>query len=136
MARLVTLDAGVLIALHSQTDQHHNWAVELFTELVDFEWQISTLTYAEVQVHPIRAGVLENFQLSLGNLNIIARGMMPEDATGLAQIRATTGAKMPDAVVIHQAKILNSAIATTDRGLAHAALKLGIDVYQPGSRLG
>lgn len=135
MARIITLDASVLIALHSKQDQHHDWAVELFTELADFEWSMSALTFAEVLVHPIRAGIEDKFQLSLKNLNIVVSGLMPDGAGELAKVRANTGVKMPDAVVIHQALTSNAQIATTDQGLAKAASKLGIEVLQPSSRL-
>ena len=135
MAQIITLDASVIIALHSPKDQHHAWAVELFTNLIDFDWSISALTYAEVLVHPIRAGVLDQFQLSLRNLNITVSGISPDEASELAQTRVRTGLKMPDAVVIHRALKAKSRIATSDQGLAKAALELGIEVFHPGSKV-
>jgi predicted nucleic acid-binding protein len=131
MAKLIVLDAGALIALHDDSDQHHSWALKMFIDTVDAELQMSVLTFAEVLVHPTKAGNQAQFQASIRSLKIQVEALTEEQSPGLAELRAKTGLKMPDAVVLSLALSSNAEIATTDKTLASKAREYGLGVYQP-----
>ena len=131
MAKLVVLDAGALIALHDDSDQHHSWALTMFIDTVDAVLSMSVLTFAEVLVHPTKAGNQVQFQDSIHGLKIRVQALTEEQAPSLAQLRAKTGLKMPDAVVLSLAVSSNAEIATTDKTLASKAREYGLGVYQP-----
>jgi predicted nucleic acid-binding protein len=131
MAKLVVLDAGAVIALHDAADQHHSWALKIFIDTVDAELSMSVLTFAEVLVHPTKAGNQAQFQDSIRGLKIRVQALTEEQAPSLAQLRAKTGLKMPDAVVLSLAVSSNAEIATTDKTLASKAREYGLGVYQP-----
>jgi predicted nucleic acid-binding protein len=129
MAGVVVLDASALIALYDSQDKHHPWALQMFIDTIQLELAMPALTYAEVLVHPIRAGKRSKFEKSIRGLGISFHGLAPEDALELAELRVKTNLKMPDVVVLHRALSLNAAIATTDKNLAEQARKLSLEVF-------
>ena len=131
MAGVVVLDAGALIALYEGNDAHHEWAIEMFTETVSDELVMSALTYAEVLVHPTRAGKAAKFEKDISRLGMTVSALSAVDATDLTTIRATTALKMPDAVVLLEASRSMAAIATTDQALARKARERGHTVFAP-----
>lgn len=131
MARVVVLDAGALIALHDSTDVHHEWALEMFMDTVADELVISTLTYAEVLVHPTRAKKVAKFVKDLAGLGLRIKELSAADATELAAVRAATAVKMPDAIVLLEAARADATVATTDNVLARMARERGHFVYSP-----
>lgn len=131
MAEIVVLDASTVIALYDSKDLNHKWSLQLFRETVAFELVMSSLTYAEALVHPIRSGKQKAFEKGVSGLGIKIQGINPGDAVKLAQIRANTKLKMPDAIVLATALELEAAVATTDKSLASAARKLSVGVFQP-----
>lgn len=131
MAGVVVLDAGALIALFDSTDPHHSWALDLFVATAGDALIMSTLTYAEVLVRPLREGRAEKFESSISGLGITLENVSVEDARQLAGIRVATNLKMPDAAVLAVAENIVGAIATTDASLARAASERGVTVYRP-----
>jgi predicted nucleic acid-binding protein len=131
MAGVVVLDAGALIALFDSTDPHHPWALELFIKTAGDDLIMSTLTYAEVLVRPLREGRVEKFESSISGLGITLATVTVDDARQLAGIRVATNLKMPDAVILAVAEQNVGAIATTDASLARAASERGVTVYRP-----
>jgi len=129
MAGIVVLDAGVIIALHNSRDVHHDWAVEFFHATLEVEWVIHALTLAEVFVHPTRARKAEEFERSITGLSLSVVSMKPGQARELADLRASSGLKMPDVVVLHAAVSAGGALATTDVLLAHEARSRGVEVH-------
>lgn len=125
------LDASVLIALYGSKDLSHKWAIEFFKQTLDRDLRMNVLNYSECLVHPIRAGKLEQFSAGVAGLGIEIVAIAPGDANSLAQLRAETGLRMPDVLVLHQAKSSSSALATTDQKLARAAREIGIVVFSP-----
>ena len=133
MARLVVLDASALIALYSSRDVHHGWAIDLFMKTVDSELVIPALTFAEVLARPIQVGKRNEFQRSIEKLGL---RVLPLDAGAsieLANLRASTRLKMPDAVVLHRAQAAQAALATTDLKLAMVARERGVPVFAPAN---
>lgn len=131
MAGVVVLDASALIALYDSKDAHHLWALEMFRDTLSFELMMPVLTYAEVLVHPIRANLRSRFEKSIRGLGISFSELLAEDTLRLAELRVETKLRMPDVVVLHQALKTSGSLATTDKGLALAARKLGLGVFQP-----
>ena len=131
MAGVVVLDASALIALHDSGDRHHTWARGIFLETIDAALSMSVLTYAEVLVHPTRAGKVAEFERNIAGLGIEIVTVAADDGPALAHLRASTSLKMPDVIVLHLASGLGASLATTDRGLATEAARSGVAVLQP-----
>lgn len=134
MAGVVVLDAGALIALYDSRDVHHEWAVGLFLSTARFTLAMSALTFAEVMVHPARAGRLDDFVSGVSGLHLDIRPVEAGDAEAIAQLRDTNGLKMPDVCVLHCAMALSATLATTDRGLASAARQHSLTVVSAAPR--
>ena len=133
MAELVVLDASALIALASDTDPNHSWAISMFRDTAAFGLQITALTQAEVLVHPARAGKLEKFLKLIGALGLEITPIDRSDSIQIAKIRSATSLKMPDAVVLSQAIKVAGSIATADKQLAKVAKENGLGVFSPAS---
>jgi predicted nucleic acid-binding protein len=131
LAQLVVLDASALIALASDADPHHNWALSMFRDTAAFGLQMTALTQAEVLVHPTRAGKQEKFLKLVDTLDLKIAPIEATDSKHIAKIRATTSLKMPDAVVLSQAIKVAGSIATTDHQLARVAKEKGVGVFSP-----
>lgn len=130
MARVI-LDSSALIALYSDQDKHHGWAMKMFLETIEFQLVMPALTYAEALIHPLRAGKKKEFQAGVRGLGIDISSIASESVDQIAELRASTKLRMPAAVVLHEAISTNSAIATTDQLLAKAASSLSLPVYSP-----
>ncbi len=133
MAGVVVLDASALIALHDSEDRHHTWARGMFLDTIDATLLISVLTYAEVLVHPTRAGKVAEFERNIAGLGIEIVTVAADDGPALAHLRASTSLKMPDVIVLHLAAGLRASLATTDRELAGEAALRGVSVLEPQS---
>lgn len=130
MAR-ITLDATVLIALAKPDDAHHEWAKEFFLGATDAEFCIASLTLAEVLVHPVRQKVHKKFLSAIKRLNLEVMPLSEEDVLGLAQVRVSSGLRMPDAVVLHAAITHKTEIVTADQQLARVGRTHKVNVHQP-----
>jgi predicted nucleic acid-binding protein len=129
VARVIVLDACVLIAHFDENDVHHGRAGRLLAHLGVQPAIMSALSRAEVLVAPARAGrrraiedVLKQMQIDVDDL--------PGDAAGqLAELRAHTGLKLPDCCVLLTAERHGPAeIATFDARLARVAVERGLAV--------
>lgn len=128
---MIAIDANVAIALIDAQDPHHAWALQFFRDYADFEWHMSVLNFAEVLVRPAALGRLPDADRKLQNLGINVEPVASGDAAALAILRATTGLRMPDAVVLLLAQSHSGRIATTDARLASAAESLGLTALAP-----
>ncbi len=133
---MIVLDASVLIALLNPVDAHHDRAAALLTEHADSGFGLHTVTLAEVLVGAVRAGRGNQLLADLRALGIAvvtppAEGPGESEPMLLAEIRATTGLKMPDCCVMVVALRESALILTFDSRLAEAATALGL----PGCRV-
>lgn len=114
MAGVIVADASVLIAWLDRADVHHDSAIELLSGVERFV--VDPLTLAEVLVHPTRRG---RAGLVLARLEAIGMvvSTLPVDPVVLAAIRADTGLKMPDCVVVACARAHGADVATFDQRL-------------------
>ena len=97
MARLTVADAGALIAYLDPGDAHHADAVQGLIDVDQF--LVHPVTLAEVLVHPARhctESAVLNTLISIG----MRESQMRVDAVALARLRAESGLKMPDCLVL------------------------------------
>jgi predicted nucleic acid-binding protein len=125
------IDAGLVIALLDADDAHHEWAARVLRTLGPGRLKISVLTLAEAIVHPVMAGQGERALAAVRRLEVDVTTLTDADVLPLAELRAASKLRMPDAVVLHAAMRASTAIATTDRRLACAAVAAGLPIYAP-----
>lgn len=131
MARVVVLDASFLIALWSDREVHHPWAIDQLGQLAADDLATPALTLAEVLVRPSLAGNAEKLLGNITSLGIAVLDFKADSALALAKTRSSTGLKMPDSLVIHQAMSLGAELATTDKTLIARAVGLEVKVISP-----
>ena len=130
MARVIVLDASVLIAYLDREDGHHAAAEELLAQAVEDDLAVSSLTLAEVLVVPARDGRLDPVLAALGDLEVQELPFPADAAVRLAQLRATTGLKMPDCCVLLVAENAGASVASFDQRLAQEAEKRNLPVLR------
>ena len=82
-------------------DAHHHAAAEqLLGHAVDDDLAVNSLTLAEVLVAPVRHERLQPLMAALHELEVQELPFPADTALRLAQLRASTGLKMPDCCVI------------------------------------
>ncbi len=118
---MIVFDASFLIAYLDGHDDHHDAAEELLTRVIDEEFGFNSLTLAEVLVGPIRDGRLQSVRVVLRDLEVQELLFPANTAVQLAELRATTGLKMPDCCVLLAAENTAGTVATFDERLAQAA---------------
>ncbi|HAP76140.1 MAG TPA: VapC toxin family PIN domain ribonuclease [Acidimicrobiaceae bacterium] len=122
MAKLIVVDASVLIGWLDDSDVHHAEAIDLLASVERFF--VHPLTLAEVLVHPARGGVENSVLTRLEAIGMVVSGL-PIDPVALARLRATSRLKMPDCVVLACGIAHDLAVATFDDSLAAAAANRG-----------
>jgi len=129
MSRVV-LDANILIATLIKSDAHHGVALAFIRRSlgVPDTLYIPQLTLAEVLVGQLRIDNGEQAQQTIRFLGIEVVTSDPVSALELATLRATTGLKLPDCVVLATAQHLDATLATTDQALARQAARLGVSL--------
>lgn len=118
---MIVLDASVLIAYLDSDDNHHVAAEALLVGAIDDDLGANPLTLAEVLVVPARDGRLESAQTVLRELEVDELPFPRDTAVRLAQLRASTGLKMPDCCVLLAAEDAGAAVASFDDRLARTA---------------
>ena len=125
---MIVLDASVLIGFLDSEDNHHAAAQQLLTHAVDDDLAVNTLTLAEVLVAPVRDNRLDAVLAALHALEVHELNFPAETAVRLAQLRVTTGLKMPDCCVLLAAEEAAASVASFDEGLAQAAAMRNLPV--------
>lgn len=129
---MIALDAGILIALLDSDDVFHTPATAFLADHAASPLCVSALTYAESLVHPARSGRLDQARRDVDVVDPAILPLEEDDAPRVAEIRASTGLRMPDAVVVHTAEEADAELATTDQRLARAAAQRGLTVHLVG----
>jgi len=130
MARVIVLDAGVLIAYLDGEDDHHAAAETLLTQAIEDDLAANSLTLAEVLVVPVRNGRLDQVLAALRDLEIQELPFPADTAVRLAQLGASTGLKMPDCCVLLAAEDAAASVASFDERLAQTAEKRDLPVLR------
>lgn len=118
MAGLTAVDASVLIAFLDGSDSHHRAAVDALIAIERFI--VDPITLAEVLVHPVRLGREHDVLYRLQAIGMEV-SEMPHDAVSLAQLRAKTGLKMPDCIVVALGRQQGGEVLSFDRRIRHAS---------------
>lgn len=125
---MIVLDASMVIAALVLQDEHHANAVGFFRNTTDL-LLINPVTLAGVLVAPSREGRLEQVLAELDNLGVTEAPFPPGSARGLAELRATTGLRLPDCIVLFTALDLRATLASFDDRLRRAATDRGVQVH-------
>lgn len=127
---MIVLDASVLIAYLDGSDEHHVAAETLLAEAIDDDLGVNPLTLAEVLVVPIREGRLRAVQNALHDLEVDELRFPPDTAARLAELRVSTGLKMPDCCLLLTAEDSGAAVASFDERLVRAAEARRLEVFR------
>lgn len=125
---MITLDASVLIAHFSPADPHHAAATALLLDATPGSMLVHTLTMAEVLVGGVGVG---RGAAMRDDIRAVGVGVAPHDADEplrLAELRSSTGLKLPDCCVLDVAMHHQTSLATFDAALASAAQRRGVAV--------
>lgn len=125
---MIALDASILIAHLSSFDVHHAEATNILLKAVAEPMLVHGLTLAEVLVGGARVGKGAEMLADLIAVGIQVAGRDEDEPLRLAQLRVTTGLKLPDCCVLDAAITPGSELATFDRALSNAARQLGVAV--------
>jgi predicted nucleic acid-binding protein len=124
---VIVLDASALIAFLDPSDALHADAVSRLLALDARRLLVSPITHAEILVGPARAGTLAATQAALALLGVGEVALQQDAARRLAELRVTTGLRLPDCCVILAAQQSeNAAILSFDDRLLAAAGRLGL----------
>ena len=121
MARVIVVDASVLLAFLNPGDLHHSAAVNALAEALP-PLLIHPVTAAEVLVGAVRRGVEDAVWGDLVAIGV-ELDRTPDDPMALARLRVETGCKMPDCCVLLVSVRRNAPIATFDERLRAKAAK-------------
>jgi predicted nucleic acid-binding protein len=130
MARVIVLDAGVLIALNARDDAHHSQVVRFFDSNAGERFAAGAITLAESLVHAVAAGVAEALLEDYEALGIEPFDVPGEAAGTVARIRAETRLRLPDVLVLYACEREHAELATTDIRLAQVAADRGIRTHR------
>lgn len=117
---MIVLDASVLIGFLDDHDNHHTAADGLLT-LIDEDLAVDSLTLADVLVAPVREGHVDEVLAALRALEVTELTFPDDAAVRLAELRVTTGLKLPDCCVVLAAEDAGAGIASFDDRLTQAA---------------
>lgn len=127
---LTVLDANVIIAAGNHTDSFHDAALaHLRAAVRRGDLGMAELTLAEVLVEPYRSGTVEERNGFLDAIGVKPLALGAGSFRRLARLRAETGLKMPDAVVLHTTLSEDAELVTFDRRLAAEARGRGVTVH-------
>jgi predicted nucleic acid-binding protein len=130
VAGVIVLDASVLIAYLDGEDSHHGAAETLLTRAIDDDLAANPLTLAEVLVVPAREGRMDLVLAALHDLEVEALSFPADTAVRLAQLRASSGLRMPDCCVLLAAEDAGARVASFDGRLAQAAQDRDLLVFR------
>jgi len=124
---VIVLDASVMIAVLDPLDAHFEAARQLFLASTSQRLAAHRLTVAESLVLATR---VKHGPAAASALAALGVGYFdePDDPLALAELRATTGLRMPDCCVLYTALREKAKLATFDARLADAATRLGVAV--------
>ncbi len=125
---MIALDASVLIAHLSPVDRHHDAATSLLLTATPGSMLVHALTLAEVLVGGVRVGRGAAMRDDIRAAGVVVAGYDGDEPLRLAELRATTGLKLPDCCVLDVALHHHVAMGTFDDALASAARQRGVVV--------
>lgn len=125
---MIALDASVLTAHLRAGDAHHAAATSVLLEAGPRAMLVHAITLAEVLVGGVRAGRAAQLRDDLRSAGIAVAPQDEGEPLRLAELRATSGLKLPDCCVLDVALRHHASLATFDDVLATAARQSGVVV--------
>lgn len=125
---MIALDASVLIAHLAPQDAHHASATAVLRDAAPGMLMVHMLTLAEVLVGGVRVGRGAVMREDLRAAGIVVAPTDADESLRLAELRASSGLKLPDCCVLDVAVRAGAALATFDGALAAAARQRGVAV--------
>jgi predicted nucleic acid-binding protein len=122
------MDASVLIAHLNPADPHHQAATKILLAAGPGRMLVHTITLVEVLVGGVRAGQGASMRDDLRAAGIRVAPHDDDEPLRLAELRASSGLKLPDCCVLDVAIHHQASLATFDEALAAAARKRGVPV--------
>lgn len=123
---MIALDASVVIAFLNPDDLHYRRATQLLDENFGGGFRMHQITLAEVLVDAVRTGRGAQLFDDLSSLGVVAHETGANEPLILAELRASTGLRMPDCCVLAVARQGALPLATFDDQLARGAQGLGV----------
>lgn len=123
---MITLDAGVLIGHLSSHDAQHDAATEILLNAAPASMIVHPLTLAEVLVGGVRVGRDQGMRDDFEAAGIRVVAPDAGEPLRLAELRVSTGLKLPDCCVLDVALRSDSSLATFDDALAAEARRRGV----------
>ncbi|HET7072182.1 MAG TPA: PIN domain-containing protein [Nocardioides sp.] len=123
---MIAVDASVLVAFLSRENAHHQAALELLAAGASI--RIHPVNLAESLVGSVRKNRGTQALARLRNVGVEEVGRLPDEAMRLAELRASSGLKLPNCCALLVAEALDHSLATFDERLARVARSRGVDV--------
>ncbi|SHJ95777.1 Predicted nucleic acid-binding protein, contains PIN domain [Tessaracoccus bendigoensis DSM 12906] len=117
---MITLDAGVLIALLDANDAHHETADSLIRAHLADDMFISPLNLAEVLVKAVQQGRDAQLMDDITSLGVRAVSLPDDAPLRLARLRAQLRLKLPDCCVLLADEQTGAPIASFNQRLRSA----------------
>ncbi|MGI8948178.1 MAG: type II toxin-antitoxin system VapC family toxin [Ornithinimicrobium sp.] len=130
---MITLDASVVIAHLSPHDPHHKAAEEYLRGSAAEDMVIHSLNLAEVLVGGVKAGRGQEMLADLEAVGLRVADRPNDAPLRLANLRASSGLKLPDCCALDIALSTASTLATFDDDLAKAARQRHVTVAPGGA---
>lgn len=125
---MIVLDANVLIAHLSPVDAHHEAATAILLDASPGSTLVHALTMAEVLVGGVRVGRGAAMRDDLRAAGIEVAPQDVDQPLRLAELRASTGLKLPDCCVLDVAVHRQASLVTFDEALASVGRQRGVAV--------
>ena len=129
---MIVMDASVLIAHLNPSDPHHEPATAILLAGTPGRMVVHTITLPEVLVGGVRIGQGASMRDDLRAAGIVLAPHDDGEPLRLAELRASSGLKLPDCCVLDVAVHHQATLATFDDALAAAARQRGVPI-QPSS---
>jgi predicted nucleic acid-binding protein len=123
---VIALDASVLIGHLTPHDAHHAAATEILSNAAPGSMFVHSLTLTEVLVGGVRVGRGQAMRDDLEAAGIRVVAPDAGESLRLAELRVSTGLKLPDCCVLDVALRSDSSLATFDDALAAGARQRGV----------
>lgn len=125
---MIAVDASVLIAHLSARDSHHEGATGIIRDSSPGSMLVHSLTLAEVLVGAVRVGrgAALRDDISAAGIEVAPHDL--DESLRLAELRATSGLRLPDCCVLDVALHHHGSVASFDDALAKAARQCGVAV--------
>ncbi|MFM8599539.1 MAG: type II toxin-antitoxin system VapC family toxin [Mycobacterium sp.] len=123
---MIALDASVIIAHLNRADPHHEAATQTLLDATPGRMLVHTVTLAEVLVGGVRIGQGASMQNDLHAAGIVLAPYHDDEPLRLAELRVSTGLRLPDCCVLGVAIHHRASLATFDSTLADVAHRNGV----------